>query len=36
MRVMMIISSAVSYFINGAIAKAKYGDKPRSSTSKRR
>jgi K(+)-stimulated pyrophosphate-energized sodium pump len=27
MRVMMIISSAVSYFINGAIAKAKYGDK---------
>ena len=26
MRVMMIISSAVSYFINGAIAKAKYGN----------
>ncbi|MGA3042106.1 MAG: sodium-translocating pyrophosphatase [Bryobacteraceae bacterium] len=26
MRVMMIISSAVSYFINGVVAKAKYGD----------
>ena len=26
MRVMMIISSAVSYFINGIVAKAKYGD----------
>jgi K(+)-stimulated pyrophosphate-energized sodium pump len=26
MRVMMIISSAVSYFINGAIAKARYGN----------
>lgn len=26
MRVMMVISSGVSYFINGAIAKAKYGD----------
>ena len=26
MRVMMIISSAVSYFINGVIAKSKYGD----------
>jgi K(+)-stimulated pyrophosphate-energized sodium pump len=26
MRVMMIISSAVSYFINGAIAKSKYGN----------
>jgi K(+)-stimulated pyrophosphate-energized sodium pump len=26
MRVMMIISSAVSYFINGIIAKAKYGN----------
>src|SRR5664279_1588615 len=26
MRVMMIISSAVSYFINGLIAKAKYGN----------
>jgi K(+)-stimulated pyrophosphate-energized sodium pump len=26
MRVMMIVSSAVSYFINGLVAKAKYGD----------
>ena len=26
MRVMMIVSSAVSYFINGIVAKAKYGD----------
>ncbi|HUO28108.1 MAG TPA: sodium-translocating pyrophosphatase [Bryobacteraceae bacterium] len=26
MRVMMIISSAVSYFINGIVAKARYGD----------
>jgi K(+)-stimulated pyrophosphate-energized sodium pump len=26
MRVMMVISSAVSYFINGAIAKSRYGD----------
>jgi K(+)-stimulated pyrophosphate-energized sodium pump len=26
MRVMMLVSSAVSYFINGAIAKAKYGN----------
>ena len=26
MRVMMIVSSAVSYFINGAIAKARYGN----------
>src|SRR6185436_12883268 len=26
MRVMMVISSAVGYFINGAIAKAKYGN----------
>jgi K(+)-stimulated pyrophosphate-energized sodium pump len=29
MRVMMIISSAVSYFINGLIAKAKYGNLPK-------
>ena len=26
MRVMMLVSSAVSYFLNGAIAKAKYGN----------
>jgi len=26
MRVMMIVSSALSYFINGIVAKAKYGD----------
>jgi K(+)-stimulated pyrophosphate-energized sodium pump len=26
MRVMMIVSSAVSYFVNGLVAKAKYGD----------
>jgi len=29
MRVMMVISSAVGYFINGAIAKAKYGNSPK-------
>jgi K(+)-stimulated pyrophosphate-energized sodium pump len=29
MRVMMIISSAVSYFINGIVAKARYGDLPK-------
>ncbi len=26
MRVMMVISSAIGYFVNGAIAKARYGD----------
>src|SRR5262245_58208953 len=29
MRVMMVIASALSYFINSAIAKAKYGDAPK-------
>src|SRR5208283_4867551 len=29
MRVMMVISSAAGYFINGAIAKARFGDAPK-------
>jgi len=29
MRVMMVIASALSYFINAAVAKAKYGDAPK-------
>jgi K(+)-stimulated pyrophosphate-energized sodium pump len=29
MRVMMVVSSAVSYFINGAIAKSRYGNVPK-------
>jgi K(+)-stimulated pyrophosphate-energized sodium pump len=29
MRVMMVISSGISYFINGAIAKSRYGDVPK-------
>jgi len=29
MRIMMLVSSAAAYFINGAIAKAKYGNAPR-------
>ncbi|HEY2018352.1 MAG TPA: sodium/proton-translocating pyrophosphatase, partial [Bryobacteraceae bacterium] len=29
MRVMMVISSAVGYFVNGAIAKARYGNLPK-------
>src|SRR5262249_38305210 len=29
MRVMMVISSAVGYFVNGAIAKGRYGNSPK-------
>jgi K(+)-stimulated pyrophosphate-energized sodium pump len=29
MRVMMVISSGIGYFVNGAIAKAKYGNSPK-------